>query len=102
MAINQDCGRPGAADQRRGRAQHWLILDPGAVVPGLRTVVTLPDGRTLVREAHAGSSYLASEDFRLHFGLGVTTVVPQIELFWPDGRREVLAEVGADQIYSLR
>ncbi|MEZ4610050.1 MAG: CRTAC1 family protein [Caldilineaceae bacterium] len=83
-------------------AAHWLILDPGAVVPGLRTVVTLPDGRTLVREAHAGSSYLASEDFRLHFGLGVTTVVPQIELFWPDGRREVLAEVGADQIYSLR
>ena len=77
------------------------LLDPAAVVPGLRAVVTLPDGRMLVREVHAGSSYLAGEDFRLHFGLGVTTVVPQIELLWPDGRRDVLTNVGADQIYSL-
>ena len=29
-----------------------------------------PDGRTLVREVLAGSSYLSSEDPRVHFGLG--------------------------------
>ena len=31
---------------------------------------TLADGRKLVREVQAGSSYLSSEDPRVHFGLG--------------------------------
>jgi hypothetical protein len=30
----------------------------------------LPNGRKLVQELHAGSSYLSSEDPRFHFGLG--------------------------------
>ena len=38
---------------------------PGAVVTAV-----LPDGRRLVQELHAGSSYLSSEDPRAHFGLG--------------------------------
>ncbi len=33
---------------------------------------TLADGRKLVREVQAGSSYLSSEDPRVHFGLGKT------------------------------
>ena len=101
VAINQIAGDLVLLTNDAAARAHWLILDPAAVVPGLRAVVTLPDGRMLVREVHAGSSYLAGEDFRLHFGLGVTTVVPQIELLWPDGRRDVLTNVGADQIYSL-
>ena len=32
-----------------------------------------PDGRRLVREVHAGTSYLSSEDPRVHFGLGTAT-----------------------------
>ena len=101
VAINQIAGDLVLLTNDAAARAHWLILDPAAVVPGLRAVVTLPDGRMLVREVHAGSSYLAGEDFRLHFGLGVTTVVPQIELLWPEGRRDVLTDVGADQIYSL-
>ncbi len=42
---------------------------PGAVV-----TATLADGRKLVREVQAGSSYLSSEDPRVHFGLGKHSV----------------------------
>jgi Na+-translocating ferredoxin:NAD+ oxidoreductase RnfD subunit len=49
---------------------HWLEVDvrplsPGAVVTVIDTV-----GRRQVRTVQAGSSYLSSEDPRLHFGFG--------------------------------
>ena len=40
-------------------------------------------GVTQVRELIAGSSYSASEDPRLHFGLGATTTIDRIEIVWP-------------------
>jgi hypothetical protein len=46
---------------------------PGAVVTAV-----LPDGRRLVQEVHAGSSYLSSEDPRVHFGLGSATKVDRL------------------------
>jgi hypothetical protein len=65
--------------------------------PGTLVTLTLPDGRQLVRESLAGSSYLASEDPRLHFGLGETDVVPQLDVRWPDGRTLRLEDVDANQ-----
>ena len=86
VAINQIAGplvllRNDLLDDPAGRAAqevHWLILDPGGIEPGLRAIATLADGRTLTREVHVGSSYLAGEDPRLHFGLGTATSVPAI------------------------
>ena len=49
------------------------MVDLGGVYPGAVVTVELPDGRRLVGEVHAGSSYLSSEDPRLHFGLGSAT-----------------------------
>ena len=43
----------------------------------------LPDGRRLVQAAHAGSSYLSSEDPRLHFGLGKQTRVDEVVVRYP-------------------
>ena len=81
---------------------HWLILDPGGMMPGLRATVTLPDGRTLSREVHAGSSYLAGEDPRLHFGLGSVDQPIQVEVVWPDGRLDVLADVAVNQVLRIQ
>jgi hypothetical protein len=47
--------------------------------------VTLPGGRKLVREVHAGSSYLSSEDPRVHFGLGTAPKVLEVKVRYPDG-----------------
>lgn len=85
----------------QARAGNWLILDAGRLMPGLRAVLTLPDGRELVREVLSGSSYLASEDPRLHFGLGMAQQVEKIEITWPNGEVEVLTNIEANQIVRL-
>ena len=49
---------------------NWLEVALAGFHPGARVTAVLPDGRRLVREVQAGSSYLSSEDPRVHFGLG--------------------------------
>ena len=59
-------------------------------------------GRTQVREAKAGSSYLGQSDLRLHFGIGTATRVERLEVRWPSGRIDVVPDIPADQILSIR
>jgi hypothetical protein len=61
----------------------------------------LPDGRRLVQELHAGSSYLSSEDPRAHFGLGRATVVRELTIRFPEGTVKRLRKVAADRILEV-
>ena len=56
--------------QNSGARGHWLEVKTNGFAPGTKITAVLPGGRRLVRELHAGSSYLSSEDPRAHFGLG--------------------------------
>jgi Na+-translocating ferredoxin:NAD+ oxidoreductase RnfD subunit len=53
-----------------GPTATWLGVSDRRAVPGTVMTLTRSDGRRDVREVHAGSSYLSSEDPRVHFGLG--------------------------------
>jgi Na+-translocating ferredoxin:NAD+ oxidoreductase RnfD subunit len=81
--------------------RHWLEVEIAAFAPGAVVTVTLPDGSKLVREVHAGSSYLSSEDPRAHFGLGDAKRVRELRVRLPDGRNLVRTNVGADQVVEL-
>ena len=59
-------------------------------------------GRTQVREVKAGSSYLSQNDPRIHFGLGAATRVDRLEVRWPSGRTDILQDVPANHIVSIR
>jgi Na+-translocating ferredoxin:NAD+ oxidoreductase RnfD subunit len=83
-----------------GGAGHWLEVSLRRFEPGAVVTVILPDGRRLVQEARAGSSYLSSEDPRLHFGLGKQTRVREVVARYPDGRLTRLRDVAADRIVS--
>ena len=61
----------------------------------------LPDGRRLVQELHAGSSYLSSEDPRAHFGLGKAKRVDELTIRYPGGRETKLRGIPANQILTL-
>ncbi|MEL6528253.1 MAG: ASPIC/UnbV domain-containing protein [Chloroflexota bacterium] len=69
MAINVIGGR-AVLLENTNPAGNWLQIQLEDFAPGTIAIVTLPDGTERVREWHTGSSYLASEDPRLHFGLG--------------------------------
>src|SRR5436190_3002817 len=81
-----------------GVVGHWLAVRLARFSPGALVTAVLPDGRRLVREVEAGSSYLSSDDPRVHFGLGAATSVSQLIVRYPDGRTVSRANVPADRI----
>ena len=46
----------------------------------------------------SGGSYLSSNDLRVHFGLGQSTSVDQVEVHWPSGKVEKFTVPGVDRI----
>ena len=58
--------------------------------------------RTQTRVVKAGSSYLGQNDTRQHFGLGPAARADRLEVRWPSGRTEVLTDVAANQIITIR
>jgi hypothetical protein len=94
-------GRPLVLLENRRAAGSWLEVALEGSPPGAEVTVMLPDGRELRRELIAGSSYLSSEDPRLHFGLGETSVVREVRVGWPGGEETVLRDVGANQIVEV-
>jgi cytochrome c peroxidase len=101
IAINT-IAHPAVLLQNEDNRGNWLQVQLDGFQPGAKAVVTLPDGRRLVREVHAGSSYLASEDPRLHFGLGRAKQVQRLRVVLPDGRQFSFEGVPANQIIAVQ
>ncbi|MCI0633411.1 MAG: CRTAC1 family protein, partial [Actinobacteria bacterium] len=87
--------------QNGGATGNWLEVKLSTFSPGARVTAVLPDGRRLVREVQAGSSYLSSEDPRVHFGLGDVTKVTELLVRFPDGSESRLTNVAANRMVEL-
>jgi hypothetical protein len=81
--------------------RHWLEVRLRTFAPGAVVTATLGDGRKLVREVQAGSSYLSSEDPRVHFGLGKAATVARLTIRFPDGTTTSLEKVAADRVVDV-
>ena len=70
---------------------------------GIGAELTLSVGdRRLVRHVKAGSSYLAQNDMRVHFGLGDAMAAERLEIHWPSGQVDTIVNIEANQIVSVR
>jgi enediyne biosynthesis protein E4 len=49
----------------------------------------------------SGGSYLSSNDFRVHFGLGDTSIAGTAEIQWPSGTKEILKLPATERIYTI-
>ena len=67
---------------------------------GARVVVRYA-GKVQVQELLSQSSFLSSNDPRLHFGLGAATTA-EIEVHWPSGLVESLKFIAVNQLLTLR
>jgi Na+-translocating ferredoxin:NAD+ oxidoreductase RnfD subunit len=85
----------------QGRSGHWLDVKLARFSPGAVVTAVLPDGRRLSRQVQAGSSYLSSEDPRVHFGLGAATRVSRLVVRYPWGGESRLTGVKADRIIAI-
>ncbi len=101
VAINS-IGGPLVLLRNTGEAGHWLEVELTRFSPGAVVTVGLPGGRRLVREVHAGSSYLSSEDPRVHFGLGDATRLSQLIVRFPGGGETRLFGVTADRVVVVK
>jgi hypothetical protein len=54
-----------------------------------------------MQEVHGGSSYQASNDLRLHFGLGDSEKVQSLTVRWTDGMVQKFFDVAANRQYRL-
>jgi hypothetical protein len=70
---------------------------------GIGARVTLAvGGRRQVAQRTGGGSYLSANDPRLHFGLGESDCVDEIEVRWPSGRIDRWRDLDAGRGYALR
>jgi hypothetical protein len=83
-----------------GSSGHWLTVALDRFSPGAVVSVSTEDG-SRIREVQAGSSYLSSEDPRVHFGLGDATTVREVRVTFPDGRVVVRRNVGVDRLLTV-
>jgi hypothetical protein len=67
---------------------------------GAQVVVKYGERRQ-VQAVVAQSSYLSANDRRLHFGLGAEQSA-NLEIRWPSGKLEKIAEVTANQLIVIR
>ena len=86
--------------------QHWIQICLRGVKTnrdGIGTQVKVQAGElSLVDEVHSGRSYQSHYGLRLHFGLGSQPQVDRIEVHWLGGGVDVLQNVPADQVLTIR
>jgi hypothetical protein len=99
LAINSVAGRLILLRSTGGKG-HWLEVRLRRFAPGAIVTAVLADGRRLVREVHAGSSYLSSEDPRVLLGLGAATKVAELTVRYPGGAETRLTDVAANRIVT--
>ncbi len=89
-----------------GAHPNWLKVvpvrkDTGMVALGA-TVTVRANGMQMVHPVTGVNGYLVSNDPRPHFGLGKATKADRVEIRWPDGKKQVLENVPANQILTVR
>lgn len=101
VAISQISG-PVVLLRNLSNHGHTLTVEFERFSPGAAVAIVLPDGTRMVRESHAGSSYLSSEDPRIHFGLGDFETVTVLEVTFPGSRRILTYhDVPADGVLTV-
>ncbi|MGA7234966.1 MAG: CRTAC1 family protein, partial [Bryobacteraceae bacterium] len=86
-------------------SNHWLKVKLIGVTSnrsaiGAQVIATYGDRRQ-AQAVLAQSSYLSVNDRRLHFGLGRETKA-SLEIRWPNGGRETIANVTADRMVVVK
>ncbi len=84
---------------------HWALLDvlERSGAPALGAEVRVSVGtRVLRRDVRSAFSYCASNDPRVHIGLGPMLRIDLVEVRWGNGSREVFGPFAADAVHRLR
>jgi enediyne biosynthesis protein E4 len=106
LLVTNNGDRPNLLLNDGGNAANAVLvqaLGTSSNRSGIGTRLTLTTGeRRQVREVQSGSSYLAQNDLRAHFGLGRAERAERLEIRWPDGSIEVVENLAANHLVTVR
>lgn len=69
---------------------------------GAKIKLTTASGRTLHNHVTTSVGFMSSSDRRVHFGLGSESKIASIDIGWPSGKRQRLAQLSADQLLQVK
>ncbi len=106
ILINNQNEAPSLLKQSQRAPGHWIEFQlegtkSNRSAIGARVSVTAA-GHQQVSEVRSGGSYLSQNDFRLHFGLGMSREAEKVEVVWPSGRRQSFAGLKADRLHRIK
>ena len=86
---------------------HWILLKlvgtkSNRMGLGAQLRLTAEDGSVQWNEATTAVGYASASDSRVHFGLGNNTRIKELEIRWPSGIKQVLRDLGVDQILQVQ
>lgn len=99
-------GRPAILQNMGPGSNNWLgitlISERGfSEAAGARVYVTA-NGKRRAFVNQWATSYLSNNDPRIHIGLGKALTADSIELFWPEGRREVYRNIQSNSYITIK
>jgi enediyne biosynthesis protein E4 len=104
LLVVDAAGAPLLLRNESGNRRHWLTVRALTAqrrdAIGARITITA-GGRRQVAEVRPGASFLATNDPRVHFGLGEADRVERLQIRWPDGRVEERRDLSANQFMTL-
>ncbi len=92
--------------RNNGTKNHWLGLalvgaKSNRAGAGARIIVTDTAGAKQSFDVTSAGSYLSANDPRVLVGLGAAPGVRAVEIRWPGGRRQVVADLTVDRYHTI-
>ncbi|HVO11468.1 MAG TPA: CRTAC1 family protein, partial [Vicinamibacteria bacterium] len=106
VAVSRLNGPAALFVKKGGPAHNWVLLSlegrrSNRDGIGARVRLVLPSGRALHQHVTTANGIYSASDKRLHFGLGTETAVASIEIAWPSGIVQRLANPAIDQVVHV-
>lgn len=90
----------------KGNQNNWLTLNLVGTTSnrdGIGSHVKLTSGgKVQTAQKKSTTGYLSQNDPRMHFGLTKNAMVDRIEIKWPSGKLQVLENIKANQILTVK
>jgi len=87
-------------------SNHWILLRLSGTKSnrmgiGAQIHIVTDDGRSQWNEVTTATGYTSSSDNRVHFGLGKSEHIKEIEIRWPSGTKQILHDITVDRILDV-
>ena len=98
-------GLPLILRNHGSRGMHWISLELAGTTSNRSAIGAeiklIAGGVTQTAEVRSGDSYLSQSDLRVHFGLGNSKLIDEVQIRWPSGKIDTMHQLSVDRFYSI-